>query len=448
MRRTAWLLLAALTFAGCTGGPRKASDQPAPPQQEETAETPQPAPPPQPAPQAPKADGPVVLRQGSDLWIPRLSQASSVAWSPSTAVAVIQAPDGAYLLDPDQSELQELPGLISVSRVFFWSEGELAWTREIGHHQWLMLRDTATGKDRELIDFGGTANHFIQPGDARAVFCRVKGQASGEVPHPYGEIIATGPGQESSLLPEGYLVGRLADGRTLVVQGRRYGPLAAVDQSGSLTWLSRENVYFPQISPDGKRVLWFTRAGNPAPNQDELYPKADTLQIWDGGSSALSVALPKEIAIVEALFAPDGRRIAVATADLGTGAGHLSVWDGARLLPLQNHTMRMPLKGWDGNGILYFRPSQEKTGAEPAIFRTDLDGKETIVPYRNKWGAYIAVSLDGKQFLHADVIWPDSAERRRVDREPVQVLSSRPDDPYLASVEPDGLWLLKLDPAK
>jgi hypothetical protein len=466
------LLVAVLVLVGCTPqagrSPVPASDRPAPtvasPVSQETppvSATPKPPQAPLPTPSAELG----ARFAGEDLELTGLGDVRSITWSPSGRTAVVAAHAGWYLLDTEEPSLKPLPAFKPMETPAFWSESDLLWLNE-GR---LQLRNLTTGEDRLLHDFGAPVIHFVRPDDTRYIANREQGRV--QQGYRFGTIVAGALGgqDETVLLETGHLIGRMAGGQVLAVEGPRAGPVWALTPTGEKRLLSEATAYFVQVSPDGSQALWLT--GSPEKSTwldlfrpatayaDPPYdpPLAD-LWTWNGNGDPVRVPLGGVFS-ARAQFSPDGSYIALAlNEDVMTEVppdpaaaakpGNLAVVIGNEIRPLATFEGRVGLGMWLGSDGFQFAPPAEKTGGQAPIFRIDLTGVQAQFS-GGIW--YQAGNPDERSLIvnwKGDVTtvhWSDSAREARVDFDPNQHLGHPvyvpPSAPYLPFVSGERVVL-------
>jgi len=281
--------------------------------------------------------GPAATAVGEDVLVTGLDRPWAGAWSPSGRRVVLCSGRLTYLLDLAEPSLERIPSVGPWEPVF-WSETELFWMDENGR---VLLRNLETGDDRLIHDL-------------------------------------------QVLIETGHLIGRMASGQVLAVEGRREGPLWALTPTGEKRLVSRDDAHFVQLSPDGGRALWFT--GGPEPAYD---PPLTDLWTWDGAGDPVRIPLGGAYS-AWAQFSPDGQRIALALneeirTELAPGEerqprpGHLAVVEGGRIRVPATFEGRVGIDMWLGNDSFRFTRPSENTGAQPPIPRMDLSGGQSVV---------------------------------------------------------------------
>jgi len=458
-----------MLIAIMTGCSRGAGPEPAPPPREAERA---PAPPPreaEPAPAPPRVTAPPTLPDpgvrslAGDLEVQPIAGTRAVSWSPSGRRAVMLAKPGAYLLETAAPSLTRLDFAPREAPVF-WSESELLW-EQAGR---LQVRDLTTSADRLLHDFGAPVIHFLRPGDTHYVVNREKGLV--QQGYRFGTIVAgqLGGQDETVLIDMGHLIGRMAAGEVLAVEGYRGGPLWALTDKGEKRLLSQENAYFVQLSPDGRQALWLTRSPEKSSwlellkpavaHADPPYdPPLTDLWTWDGSGDPVRIPLGGPHS-ARANFSPDGRLIALALNGVLTDAqpvvdqpGSVAVVTGTEIQTLATFDGRVGLGIWLGSdGFRYSPPIREKTGAQAPITRMSLTG-ETEYSH-GIW--YEAGTRDGRSLILnwmgdlTTVRWSDSAREARIDFDPNDhvghPLYVPPSAPYLPFVSGDRVTFKRL----
>lgn len=476
MRRIAVLLTIMILVAGCTGSAPAPEPAPAPPPAPAPAPEPEPAPAPKPTPGKPNkpkpqqpapAAEPGVRSEGEDLVLTGMEGTRAITWSPSGRRAVVQAKAGAYLLDTAGPTLTPLAGFNPQDPPAWWSETELLWQRE-GR---LQVRDLTSGEDRLLHDFGAHVIHFIRPDDDHYVANRNQGRVMPG--YRFGAIVAgTLGGQDEQVLIEtGHLIGRLATGQVLAVEGLRGGPLWAITPTGEKRLLSESPAFFAQLSPDRQRALWLT-GSPPASSWLDLFrpavahadgpydPPLTDLWTWSGTGDPVRISLGGTFS-ARAEFSPDGSRIALALnegfigPDMERKPGRLAVVEQGALHPITTFDDRVGLGIWLGSdGFQFMPPNREKTGAQAPIMRIDLAGQQSKVS-GGLWK--MAITPEGDLFLLnwmgdlTTIHWRSAAEVARVDYNPNDRLGyplyAPPSAPYLpfVSFSHAQVWLKRLE---
>ncbi len=146
-----------------------------------------------------------------------LDQPWAGAWSPSGRRVLLRSGRLIYLLDLAEPSLERIPGVGPWEPVL-WSEMELLWMDEDGR---VLLRNLETGEDWPIHDFGGPVSHYIRPGDTHYVVNRERGAVTPG--YHFGTIVAgeLGGDDEQVLIETGHLIGRMASGQVLAVEGLR-----------------------------------------------------------------------------------------------------------------------------------------------------------------------------------------------------------------------------------
>lgn len=429
MRRILLIASLSLTLAGCSK-PNLAPSAAPPPETATATVTPAaPAKAPAPTPAAPTTPD-VNLHPLGDGWVLNgVKQPTAIAWAPSGRIAAVTGVEAAYLIDLDQQSVQPLPEIKNARSLTFWSENELTWIETDGETESLMARDLKAGQSRVFFPFGGRVEHFLAPGDRQAIFLRVKG-VTASPPVTYGEVVAGG----RTVVPEGHLIGRLADGRVLAVTAPRHGALVAVRPDGGVESVSPLTCFFPAVSADGSRALWFTGPGKAG----DAEPLADTLWLWSGKGMPVSVSLGGQYA-VRALFSPDSSRIAMELHDPDyTKPGQIAVVENGALRTLLKDAHALHVQAWLGDSLLFLRTQMEKTGGQVPGNLLSMEGKETRTP----------LLLSAANMLVSptmEIWWPGTAEHRQVGgAQAFNFLAARPSDPFLAVIEKDQLQLRAL----
>ncbi|HEY8347388.1 MAG TPA: hypothetical protein VIL07_08990 [Symbiobacteriaceae bacterium] len=410
-----------------------------------------------------------VKQVGDDLELTGLTAVWSIIWSPSGKTALIESKSGWFVLNTEEPSLKPIESLDAYEPPVFWSETEVLWMQ--GGN--LKLRNLTTGEDRLLHWFGldYPVIHYLRPEDTYYVINRW--QSTTTQGHRVGTIVSgkLGGSDEAVLIDRGYLVGRMATGQVLAVEGLQGGPLWALSPQGEKRLLSKEDAHFVTLSPDGKRALWFT--GSPRQSSwldlfkpaiayaDAPYdPPLTDLWIWDGRDDPVRIPLGGTFS-VQAKFSPDGTYIALAlneeiwseTPDpqAPPKPGQLAVVADGEIRPLATFQGRVHLGQWLGNDRFQFMPPADKTGAQPPIFSIDLSGEQTQLP--GPW--YQAQSRDGRELLviwnggnEAAVFWSDASRPARVrfhlNERLGDVLYAPPHAPYLPFVSAERVVLRRL----
>lgn len=478
MRRSALALTMIMALAGCTSSPAGPTDNgtnmPSPPPTHSTPSSPEPPlrEPSSPPTVADSADAPsaeVGVHAVEDgLKLTGLENAGSFVWSPSGRTAVVKAKSGWYLLNTEGPSLERLPAFDPLGAPVFWSESDLLWM-EGG--RLLRLRNLATGDDRLLHDFGTQVVHFLRPEETRYVVNRARGLV--QQGYRFGTIVTgeLGGQDETVLLKTGHLIGRMASGPVLAVEGYRGGPLWALASTGEKRLLSEEDAYFVQVSPDGRRALWLT--GSPRESSwwdlfkpavayaDPPYdPPLTDLWTWNGVDDPVRIALGGTFS-ARAAFSPDGTYIALAlNENLMTDSfnpptddkpGHLAVVEGREIRRLVTFAGRVSLGIWLGSDGFQFSPPAGKTGAQAPIFRIDLTGEQTIFSggiwywAGNREGRALIVNWQGDV---TTVHWSDSTREARIEFDPNEHLGDPwyvpSSSPYLPFVRGERVALRRL----
>lgn len=462
MRLFVFVVVVAMVV-GCSSGRAPIVEPPA-------AEAP-PAPvqPPEPPAQV-QPTGPSVRASGTGLQITGLQRPWIRSWSPSGERALISDGAAFYLLDTTGPTLEPLSGFSSVFESEFWSETELLWSQEARR---LYLRDLQTGTDRLLHDFGPTqAIHWLRPGDTHFVANYQKGVV--QQGYRFGTIVAAKVGDSAAtvLIETGHVIGRMADGQVLAVEGLRGGPLWSLAPTGEKRLLSQADAYFVQISPDGRRALWLTR---PEPKTSWLHwlrpavahadppydPPLTDLWTWDG-STGEPVRTPLGGTFsARAEFSPDGSRIALALNPArvdeltpGTGPSSLAVVEDGTVRTLASFDGPVSIGIWLGSdGFRFMAPTGEKTGAQAPIMRIDMAGKESQFSQALWWA--VGVPFTGEHLIldwrgdTSVVYWRGVAEPAQVGFSPNDRLGepgyAPPGARYMPFSGNHGLWLKRLE---
>lgn len=453
-------LVANLAFSGCSSAPQPPTPQPAE-SEGRTSQTPSSQPANSPAP--PPWLG--VKAVGDDLELTGLTGVSAITWSPSGRRALVASDPGWFLLDTEGPSIEPIPPLENLAvPPAFWSENEVLWMK--GGR--LQLRNLATGEDRLLHDFGAQAIHWLRPGDTHYVVIREP--TINQQEYRFGAIVSgeLGGSGETVVIKTGHVIGRMASGDLLAVEGQRGGPLWAISPTGEKRLLSQQDAYFVRLSPDGTRALWFT--GEPreaswlglfkpatAYADAPFDPPLTDLWTWDGAADPVRIPLGGTYS-VQALFSPDGTHIVLALNEgiLSENSaaldkpGHLAVVTGARIRTLATFEGRVGLGMWLGTEAFKYTPPMEKTGAQPPIFRIDLTGKTEALP--GLWQMAYSAGDTGLLLLRdeteAVLYWSDSAQPARtrlaLRENPGQPLYVPPGAPYLPFVRSDRVLLKRL----
>lgn len=399
---------------------------------------------------------------GPDLEFVGVENASSVVWSPSGHRAVVQSDTGGYLLDVAARSLTALPAFTPAQSPTFWSESEVVWLQD-GR---LQLRDLVSGQTRMLNDFGESVTHFLRPGDTHYVVTRPNRAV--EQGHPFGKIVAgaLNSKDETVVIDTGYLVGRMADGNLLAVEGPHpRGPLWSISSSGEKQLVSQTPVSFVQIAPDGLHALWLTGdSGKPPAQQDADYafdPPLTDLWTWDRTHPPVRVPLGGAFS-ARAGFAPDGSRIALAlnqgfaNTDTTGKPGTLAVAEGGKVRHLATFAGRVRRGMWFGSTAFQFNdPNRDVTGGSSPITLLNRTGKQEdvsagqwyyaqrdqLIPDTVAWAQLIMHWRDDG----TTVQWADSDQTAHINFNPNDHLGNLlyvpPKAPYLPIAGPDRLWL-------
>lgn len=449
-----------------TGDLAKPDQTPAQPDQ--APATPDTAPPPPPR----TAPPPGVSRSGEDLEI-TLPKITNLIWSPSGRLAVVQTDTRNYLLEAEKPGLDPLP--LDSGAISFWSETELLWTPR-GPRGDLNLRDLTTGRDRLLHHSETPLLHLLKPGEQHLIYLLSTGAAQ---QGPFGKIYWTRLGEPGStlLLENARFAGRMADGRIIATEAPAGGgPLWVLHPDGKKAQLSKETAHFPAVSPDGKRLLWFT---GPAPQQKSSWlewlkpavahasgpydPPLTDLWVWEGSGEPKRFALGCTCS-AHALFSPDSRRIALSINETfmedGVGPKQDQVPKPGKIALVENGTMRdlaqypdrTTVGIWLGNDGVQIRPViREKTGGMPPLLRLTLDGKVADQAgmwflHQDPWnGVQVSRWLAGDRW---EIHWESglTAALRIADNEhPTRGRSLQPGDPYAALIWEDRTILRKVE---
>lgn len=425
--------------------------------------------------------GPAVTAEGEEVVVTGLDRPSPQAWSPSGRRVLIASGPFTYLLDLAKPSLEVLSDFDpSFERPVFWSETQVFW---MDAHGRALLRNLETGEDRLIHDFGGPVIHYIQPGDTQYIANREKGVVMQG--YRFGTIVAgeLGGAEERVLIETGHLIGRMASGQVLAVEGMRGGPLWALSPTGEKRLLSQDDAYFVQISPDGRRALWFTHSPEPAAEQARRQPLAllkdllrprvayadppydpplTDLWTWDGTGDPVRIPLGGTYS-ARARFSPDGQRIALALneeiwTELAPGEerqprpGHVAVVEGEEIRVLATFEGRVGIGMWLGEDGFRFTPPMEKTGAQLPVLRMDLSGQQSEIgglwyhaglhPDPDR-GPSMLVIWSGDA---STVYWSDSARVAQVHfdvNRHGQPLYAPPWAPYLPTGDSDALRFLR-----
>lgn len=448
-------------MAGCGSKAPHAVDPPAP-APPTRAEPALPATTPVPSPEP---VGPAVRTSGEDLEVTGLKNASPTAFSPSGRRMVVREESGAhFLLDTAVPSLAPLAAFDPFDLPVFWSETEIVWQRDGP----LKVRDLATGQDRVLHEFGAQVIHYLRPGDTHYVVSRAQGMV--QQGYRFGKIVSgrLGSQEEKTLIETGHLIGRMAGGQVLAVEGLRGGPLWSISPTGEKRLLSKEPAFFVQVSPDGKRALWLT---GPEPKSSWLDllkpavahadgpydPPLNHLWTWDGAGAPVRISLGGTFS-ARAEFSPDGSRVALA---MNEGFIGPDMWEKpGRVAVLENGKIRVlaTFQGWGGigmwlgpDGFRFLPPMREKTGGQAPVQRIDLRGEQTTVQ-GGMW--FNPGRPSGEQLMLfwqeglSPVYWRGAATVARVRYNPNWIghpYYAPPHSVYLPFAHKDGMRLVKLE---
>lgn|GEM_PF-3388388 len=380
-----------------------------------------------PAPEPdPVATAPEVVATDSGFTLRGLEEVGAVAWSPSGKLAVLSTGAGQWLLDTTHPSLRPLPDTgdayplaywdahSNPLRPRFWTESTVAWHRLGATGLQLMVSDLKSGTTRAVHRFPLPATHFVRPGELRIVYHLHNSVTSRNTscgPVMTGEL---GKEPDRTLLENGRLLGRLAGGQVVVVEGCGAGRIGVTDLAGQFTWLTDQVASQPAISPDGKQLLWFT-----APSRISLRPLLgpavahadprgydfgmDTLWVWGGSGAPTRIPLGGEY-VVDALFEPDGRRVALALNGLGPGEdrplkpGFIAVVDGMAMQRLAEGNEGVRLHMWSAGEVVFQRLASEKTGGQPPLVGVDTAGTEKTWSTIYAWDASYTLTRDGAAY--------------------------------------------------
>lgn len=468
MRRTALVLLVLTAMlAGCRsaapGPTTPPPDVPSPPAPTATPTATQPvadspAPPPPP-------NNPDVRAANGEFEITGLKNPSYVIFSPSGGQAVLRDDSGHYLLSLGVARLAQVPELNPLEPPTFWSEAELLWLDKDGK---LQLRDLATGHDRLIHDFTTHVIHEVMPGDTHYVANREQGIV--QQGYRFGQIVTGKLGEPiyTQLLEVGHLIGRMATGPVLAVEGYRGGPLWAFSPGGEKRLLSQEPAYFVQLSPDRKQALWLTGPAPKASWRDLLKPAVahadgpydpplSDLWTWNGQGDPVRIPLGGTFS-ARAAFSPDGTRIALALGGAFLGPqmnqkpGRLAVVEGGKIRTLATIDGYVGLGPWLGADGFRYMPPMEKTGGQAPIQRIDMNGQKSVFS-GGMW--YEAGNRAGDRLIldwrgaTSTVTWSNATRTAKVNynpngdlRRPLYVPDTAPYLPF--ATDKGGLRLLPL----
>lgn len=276
----------------------------------------------------------------------------------------------------------------------FWSESKVLWMKD-GR---LQERNLDTGENRGLHDFDTQAMYWLD--DTGMYYVAIREPDMNEQGYRTGAIVTgmLGSDSERVLIDTGYVVGRMATGWLLAVEGQQGGKLWAISPSGKKELISRQDVYFVELSPDGWQALWFT--GSPqrtswlplfrpatAFADAPFDPALTTLWLWDGIDDPVRIPLGGTCS-ARAEFSPDGSCVALALNEEiwseipaeTDKPGHLAVAADTGIRTLATFDGRVSLGMWLGTEAFQYVPPQEKTGGKAPIYRIDLTGAIEALP--------------------------------------------------------------------
>lgn len=396
-------------------------------------------------------EAPIIKQEGAGYRLTGLPNGNFINWAPSGRTGLVEAAPGLYRLRLDTLELRLLPELGSL-QMLGWAGPDTAlmarWSGEVPTVGELAL---TTGAWRPLASVSHPVA-ICQSGEGHWVWVDVTavrqgGTATREIGTVYRTPVPAPTGPPAPLageqvLDRGALLGRLADGSCLL--DAMDGRLMLVRPDGALQTLTAEAFFIPEVTRDGRGVVWRDRPGVCTECIEAGYGPFARLTWWrlDGTKLTADLGAPQEITY---LLSPDGERLVIGHGLVGGIKGAISELSSKGFQPGAPREPALLPAGWLGADLLTQPAGLSRWAYQSPIYRA-ADGAQVAEWLTSGVNGSLLIQIDGGVRFLA----PDGQVFRL--SQPVPQLQGthalgifQPQAPYLSVRDGDDLLLIRLE---